>query len=121
MNAREQLNRLNQAGEDMKATGLHWGRNLWLAGLGVVGGVDEKGREVFADWVRRGSEMGTETEKAGRSVLSKVKDLGPELERRVEDTMSKTLNRLGVPARHDVEQLSDRVATLTRQVESLRH
>lgn len=121
MNAREQLSRLNRAGEEMKEVGLNLGRNVWLAGLGVVGSVDEKGREVFADLVRRGSEMDTETEKVGRGVVAKVKDLGPELERRVEGTMSKTLNFLGVPARHDVEQLSDRVATLTRQVESLRN
>lgn len=117
MNAREQLNRLNRAGDEMKTAG----RNLWLAGLGVVGSVDEKGREVFADWVRRGSEMDNDVEEGGRRTLNRVKNLGGELERRVEDTMSKTLNRLGVPARHDVEQLSDRVATLTRHVESLRN
>ena len=114
MNAQEQMKR---AGEEMKAAG----RNLWLAGLGVVGSVDEKGREVLADLIRRGSEMDAEDVTGGRKVVAKVQDLGNDLERRLEGTMSKTLNRLGVPARHDIEQLSDRVATLTRHVESLRN
>ena len=121
MKTREQINaRLNQAGSDVKSMG----RNLWLAGLGAMGSADEKGREILSDLIRRGEgvEGGPEAlaSKRWKEAAGRVKTLGDQVEGRIEDGMSKTLNRFGVPARRDVEALSEQVATLTRHVESLR-
>lgn len=122
MNTKDQLsNRLSQARSQIKTTG----RNLWLAGLGAVGSADEMSRDLFADFVRRGEKLGKaagdEVEETVEGSASRIHDLGRQMETRMEDGMSKTLNRLGVPSRRDVEQLSDRVATLTRHVEALRN
>lgn len=122
MNTQEQINhRLNRAAEDVKNAG----RSIWLAGLGVVGTVDERGRKVVSDLIERGRNVETSTDDLAdlrpSHAIQRVKGMGDRIERRVEKTMTKTLNRLGVPARRDVETLSDRVATLTRQVEALRN
>ena len=121
MSTREQINEgVNRIGHDIKAAS----RNLWLAGLGAVGAADEMGRKVFSDCVRRGEKVEDTPEelmrRRWRQATGRVKALGDRVESRIEEGMSDTLNRLGAPARRDVEQLSDRLAALTKQVEALR-
>ena len=98
------------------------GRHLWLAGLGAVGSADEMSREALSDLIRRGREVDAEAvaRRPWDQAVGRMKHLGERVEQQIEDGVSKTLNRLGAPSRRDVEALSERVAVLTRQVESLR-
>lgn len=120
MSTVEQLNdRLNQVGQDVRDLG----RDVWLAGLGAVGTLDERRREVFNDLVDRGEKMDGKLDlellKPVNGVADRVKGFGDQVERRVEDGMASALHRLGMPARNDVEMLIERVERLTAKVEGL--
>ena len=127
MNTREQLSqRVNQMGADVKEAG----RNMWLAGLGAVSTIDERRRDVVSDLVSRGEKMDpkvdldlmkpvAEVTERVTEATERVKTLGGKVERKVEDGMSQTLNRLGIPARGDVQELIKRVELLTLKVDAL--
>ena len=120
MNTKQEItNRFNQIGKDVKDAG----RNVWLAGLGAVSSFDQRGRGMFDDLVERGREE-VDADRGRvlapwRQTRDRMKTMGRKLERDVEDRMTTVLHRLGIPARHDVRLLIDRVEHLTRKVESL--
>ena len=121
MTTREQFNEgMDRIGNGVKTAS----RNLWLASLGAVGIADEMGRRVFLDFVRRGETIESHPEELVRrrwqEATGRVKSVGDRFEDRIEAGMSKTLNRFGAPARRDVEELSDRLTILGKQVEALR-
>lgn len=132
--------RLEALGTDVKVVG----RKAWLAGLGCVATLDEQGRETFEqgretfeqgrDSVRSTFvemvDRGRKTDEADvlpvRPVQQALRDgkeqldsLGTSLERQIETRVVRVLERVGVPSRRDVEQLSLQVERLTRQVETL--
>ena len=117
---REELNdRLNQVGNDVR----EMSRNVWLAGLGAIGTIDERGRAVFNDLVGRGEKMDgkldLEIMKPFGGAADRVKSFNEDIERRVEDGMETALHRLGMPTRGDVSTLIERVEQLTQKVEGL--
>lgn len=119
-NTREELNdRLNQVGKDVRELG----RNVWLAGLGAIGTIDERGRAVFTDLVDRGEKMDGKLDiellKPIEDAADRVKTLNEDIERRMEDGMETALHRLGMPTRGDVSTLIERVERLTEKVEGL--
>ncbi|MEO1369432.1 MAG: phasin family protein [Acidobacteriota bacterium] len=127
MSTAQELNdRLNKMGTNVRDLG----RDVWLAGLGAVGTLDERRREVFTDLVDRGEKLVERGEKVDgkielevmkpvNEVADRVKGLGARVERRFEDGMASALHRLGMPARNDVEALIERVERLTEKVEGL--
>ena len=103
-------------------------KDLWLAGVGAVNIVGEEGSRVFSELVEKGKEwqeaneggrISRITERAqgfkedARGVLSKV--ITP-----IEDGLSATMARLGVPTRAEIVQLTHRVEELTRMVQQTR-
>ena len=103
-------------------------KDLWLAGVGAVNIVGEEGSRVFSELVEKGKEwqeaneggrLSRMTERAqglkedARGVLSKV--MTP-----LEDGLSATMARLGVPTRAEIVQLTHRVEELTRIVQQTR-
>jgi poly(hydroxyalkanoate) granule-associated protein len=128
MKSREELTaRMDQVGKDVRELS----RNVWLAGLGAVGSVDEQGRAIFHQLVERGEKLGNELseklgDRVGFDVRKPLQDAGDrfkafsdKLEDRFEHRMTRTLHRFGVPARDDVQQLIERVEQLTLKVEKL--
>lgn len=115
----DQQQRLQEMGREMA----HRGRQLYLAGLGAVGAVGELGWTLTNDLVERGRKL----EKSERPVIAErlresreqVARLGRQAERRMEERLSATLQRFGVPSRDDVQALIDRIEQLTRKVESM--
>jgi len=104
-------------------------KELWLAGVGAVNIVGEEGSRVFNELVEKGKEwqeaneggrMAKITERAqgfkddARGVLSKV--ITP-----LEDGLSATMQRLGVPTRAEIVQLTHRVEELTKIVQQTRN
>lgn len=114
-----QLHRLQEMGREMGRRG----RQLYLAGLGAVGAVGELGWTLTNDLVERGRKL----EKSERPVITerlregrkRATRLGREAERRMEERMSATLQRFGVPSRDDVQALIDRIEQLTLKVEKI--
>jgi poly(hydroxyalkanoate) granule-associated protein len=98
------------------------GRNVWLAGLGTVSAIDDGSRQFFSQLVERGEKVEKEVpsiEERFRDVGDELRTFGRNVERGVEDRMTATLERFGVPSRDDVKTLSDRVEELTRKIEAL--
>jgi len=113
------------------------GREVWLAGLGALDMVEEKGSHYFRTLVERGKEM----EKKGKKQLTRVVDdvearqkavtgqveenlskLGSAfsgLDEKVSGLVEKALTRLDLPTRKEMRDLSRKVNTLSRKVEEL--
>jgi poly(hydroxyalkanoate) granule-associated protein len=102
------------------------GRNLWLAGLGVVAEVEE-GSGRLDHWFDRLVERGRPVDERQRKAFGEIEERTGttvrEMKKLVEDTVqyeSKTLlKRLGLMTRDDVQVLAARIDTLATKVEEL--
>ena len=99
------------------------GRQVWLAGLGAVDSVDRTSRGLFSDLVTRGQRFENRElpalEDRFRKVGDRVVAFRDRLGHDVEERLSSTLQRFGVPDRDEVHDLIERIEHLTRQVEGL--
>ena len=106
-------------------------QQIWLAGLGAFGKAQQGSGKVFDTLVREGSNLqrktqaaaeGTISEVAGRmtnmanDVTAKAGQRWDKLESIFEERVAKALNRLGVPARKDIEALIRRIDDLSAKV-----
>jgi len=122
-----------------------WARDLWLAGLGSVAGVEEKGSAVLGTVTEQGKSVieklqseadtlfkqlikrGQGLEQRGREridvLLADVTKRGEEtrtaFDRMVTGIAEDTLNQIDMPTRTEVRSLADKVRTLTTQVDEL--
>jgi poly(hydroxyalkanoate) granule-associated protein len=100
------------------------GRNVWLAGLGVYSLADEETRKAVDELIKRGKKF----EKDEKNVVSRTiddatgraKDFGNKVEESVQETMTRTLHRAGLPTRDEIRVLIDRVEELTVKVDKLK-
>jgi len=106
------------------------GREVWLAGLGALATVEEEGSKLFGRLVDRGAEFEEERRKELKEVGEKAREQGDEALAQIEeaseetqsllmDTVNTALERFGVPTRSEVDRLSERVESLTKQVDEL--
>ena len=106
-------------------------RTLWLAGLGAVSVAQKRGEKAFAGLVHEGQTLQAnaqklvqrvdgETRKRIQTIVGPVrKRLGSEVAKAngaMEQSMGRVLSRLGVPSKGDIEQLTQRVGQLSRQL-----
>ena len=105
-------------------------RLIWLAGLGAFAMVEEEGGKLFENLVKEGERFEERTKKVADDTVEDVKDKVEEvkdkaidtwdkLEEVLEDRVARILNRLGVPTRKDIEDLSRRVEALNETVKKL--
>ncbi len=113
------------------------GREVWLAGLGALDMVEEKGSEYFRTLVERGKEMESRGKKEMTKVSGNFEASQKKLTEKVEENLSKlggalsgveekvsglvetALAKLDLPTRKEVQDLSRKVNTLARKVEEL--
>ncbi|NBC85000.1 MAG: DUF2188 domain-containing protein [Bacteroidetes bacterium] len=110
------------------------GREIWLAGLGALSRVEEEGDKVFKTLVERGRDYEDKRRQQiddATSSLKKRQDaLTSDVSQRIDDatktvedvvnrTVNSTLGRIGVPTRHEVQGLSDKVGELSRKLDAL--
>ncbi len=111
--------RVQDLGKDVKNAG----RQVWLAGLGAVESVDQTSRGLFSDLVNRGRRFEDRElpalEDRFRKVGDRIAAFRDRLEHDVEERLSSTLQRFGVPDRDEVHDLIERIEKLTRKVEGL--
>ena len=97
------------------------GRNFWLAGLGVVAGVEETGRELFGQLVEKGRPVEEKQLKRVEQVASRAQQTVLGIGRLVEDTVAyesrEVLKKLNVMTRDDVKILSARLETLSSKID----
>jgi poly(hydroxyalkanoate) granule-associated protein len=106
------------------------GRDVWLAGLGALATVEEKGTEMFNDLVNRGRDFEKsrrerieaareEAEKQGEEALKRLEEAGEDTGTFLTETVDRAMERFGVPTRKEVDRLSDQVSKLSEQVDKL--
>ncbi|HEX6902291.1 MAG TPA: phasin family protein [Thermoanaerobaculia bacterium] len=97
------------------------GRNLWLAGLGVVAEVEQGGRELFGQLVEKGRPVEEERKKRVEKITGAANQTVRGFTRLVEDTVAyesrEMLKRFNVMTRDDVKVLSARLETLSRKID----
>lgn len=94
---------------------------IWLAGLGAYARAQEEGVKVFDALVKVGKDMQKNAPGIARSQwpLSQAGGAWSKLEQVFEDRVARSLGRLGVPTKHEVNELSERIDALNRSVEAL--
>lgn len=99
------------------------GRNIWLAGLGVVAEVEEGGRDLFGQLVERGRPFEERQRKALEQVGDRTGEAVREATQLVQDTVQfetkGMLKKLGLLTREDVQALTARLETLSRKLDDL--
>lgn len=95
------------------------GRNLWLAGLGVISSVEEGGTELFDQLVTRGRKAEAESRKRLSRAKDDLESTADALTDKWDRRVASVLQRVGVPSRLQVETLTERVDKLVNQVDRL--
>lgn len=104
---------------------------VWLAGLGALAAAGEEGAKAFTRLVDRGREVEsqgkddikTQADKA-REQFDKAKGKAEgqwdEWSEKLDDVLTRSLHRLGVPTRDEIQTLTRRVEDLTAKIEGLK-
>lgn len=121
--AERRLRQLSAKGREIRLEVQEAGRKAWLAGLGAVAITGEQGKELFSTLVERGGERRrasrTAVEKRLAELRERLRAAGTRVEDRVEQGTAAALRRFGIPSRDEVITLSERIAQLSKKVESL--
>lgn len=100
---------------------LNAGRNLWLAGLGAVAGVEEGSRELLGRLIERGRPLEERQKKVVNQVADRTNRTVQELKKLVQDQVAwesrSVLKKLNVMTVEDVKILSARLDTLSRKID----
>lgn len=109
-------------------------QQIWAAGMGAFNRAQAEGGKMFETLVREGMTLEQRTRQmasgkldvardAVETTVSTVRERAQEswdkLEKVFEERVSRSLNRLGVPGRDEMQALLDRVEELNRQVRRL--
>jgi len=100
---------------------------IWLAGLGALSAAEEEGGKIFSRLVERGRDV----ESKGKVEVDKVKAEVDKMKTKAESTfetwgdkfdekLTATLNRLGVPTRDEIRNLTQKVEELNAKIEQLK-
>jgi poly(hydroxyalkanoate) granule-associated protein len=98
-------------------------RRLLLASVGAVAMTFDEAESFVNKLVERGELAQKDAEKLLREMRSKLRQGRPqvrEVGERVEQGVEEFLNRLNIPSKRDIEDLSAKIAQLSARVEELR-
>ena len=124
----------SESAADFTGTVKESAQQIWLAGLGAFAKAQEEGGKVFDTLVKDGMSMQRKTqaaaeeklseatskmEKMATEISSKASGQWDKLETIFEGRVSKALNKLGVPTAEDIEELSERIDELNRNLARL--
>ncbi len=104
---------------------------VWLAGLGALAAAGEEGAKAFSRLVDRGREMESRSKDDLKVQADKAKEQfdkakgkaegqWDEWSEKLDDVLTRSLHRLGVPTRDEIRTLTQRVEELTSKVEGLK-
>ncbi|HRK56230.1 MAG TPA: phasin family protein [Burkholderiaceae bacterium] len=109
-------------------------QQIWLAGLGAFAKAQVEGQKLFDALVKEGGGIQRRAVKAAETGVDQITDrvsglarqiqqqttgAWDKLETAVESRALKALDRLGIPSRQDVQQLTKKVEALTAAVHAL--
>ncbi|MBW8875056.1 MAG: phasin family protein [Acidobacteria bacterium] len=104
---------------------------IWLAGLGALAAAEEEGSKLFSRLVDRGRDVEAkgkvEVDKVNEKVRVEVDKAKAKAESafenwgdKLDEKLSSALNRLGVPTRDEIRNLTLRVEELNAKIETLK-
>jgi len=104
---------------------------IWLAGLGALAAAEEEGSKLFSRLVDRGRDVEVkgkvEVDKVNEKVKAEVDKAKARAEsafegwsEKLDEKLNSALNRLGVPTRDEIRNLTQRVEELNSKVEQLK-
>ena len=116
-----------EEGKDVGHTFIELVRKMLLAGVGAVA-MSRDGTEQFVNkLVERGELAQKDAEKLLRDVRSRLRQSRPDVQEQAEKVTTRAqqgmedfLNRLNIPSKRDIEDLSVKIAQLAARVEELR-
>jgi len=109
-------------------------QQVWMAGMGALGRAQDEGSKMFEGLVKEGMALEQSTRKIATGnvdrmrgaventvghVKERAQDTWDRLEKVFEERVSRTLTRLGVPGRDELQALTSRVEELNRTVAKL--
>ena len=98
-------------------------RKLVLASLGAVAMTRDVVEAFVNKLVERGELAQKDGEKLVKELRSRVRESRPQVQRvgeRVEQGVEEFLNRLNIPSKRDIDDLSAKIAQLSARVDELR-
>jgi poly(hydroxyalkanoate) granule-associated protein len=98
-------------------------RKLLLASVGVVAMTRDETEAFVNKLVERGEVAQKDAEKLLKEVQTRFRDTRPQAQKvgeRVEQGMEDLLNRLNIPSKRDIDDLSAKIAQLSARVDELR-
>jgi poly(hydroxyalkanoate) granule-associated protein len=99
-------------------------QKIWLAGLGALAAAGDEGGKLFDRLVDRGREYDSrgrdEARKQYEGARSTANDLWDNWSGKLDEAVTKALQRVGVPSRDEIRTLTQRVEELNSKVEMLR-
>lgn len=109
-------------------------QHIWLAGVGAFGRAQDEGTKLFEALVKEGTSLERKTrnlatgqvdavrgavESSVGQVRERASDTWDRLEKVFEDRVQRSLNRLGVPGRDEIQALTARVDELNRELRKI--
>jgi poly(hydroxyalkanoate) granule-associated protein len=98
-------------------------RKLVLASIGVIAMTRDEIEAFVNKLVERGELAQKDGEKLVNDLRTRVRDGRPQVQKvgeRVEQGVEDFLNRLNIPSKHDIDELSAKIAQLSARVDELR-
>jgi polyhydroxyalkanoate synthesis regulator phasin len=90
-------------------------RNAALAGFGV----QEKVKDFIDDLVKKGEMSKSQGARIIRELTERVEKSSDDLTKSISELITKSLERMNLPTRHDIESLNRKVRALTVRVKKL--
>jgi len=90
-------------------------RNALLAGFGV----QEKIKESIDELVKKGELSETQGAKLVKEWTEKAEKSSDELTKSISDVLAKTLEKMNLPTKEDIEELNKKIKALSTRVKKL--
>ena len=118
------LNEIKDNVSDRTAPLVDGVRRLMLAAVGAVAMTRDEMEQFVTRLVDRGEIAERDAKSLVNDVMSRrkrdVETAADEAEARVETRLEQVLNRMNIPSKRDIDELSDKIAQLSARVEELK-
>jgi poly(hydroxyalkanoate) granule-associated protein len=98
----------------------------FLAGLGAISVASEKGSRLFEDLIRKGRDFefkNKESREGTRDKMAEIKKMaenyGKTFESVMDEKLKKVINKIGIPSKEEISNLTKRVEILMANVEQI--
>jgi len=108
--------------KEIRTMAFGFGRNICMAGLGVVATANDSSRGLFGRLVEKGAARTKQKDEApgpARKFGEKFTGMGRDTQDRIQSRVTAGLSRFGIPSRSEVLALTQSVENLTEKVQGL--